>query len=251
MSFLIEVCCDNIKSVINIEESSAERVELCAGLQLGGLTPNYGLVLKALEKSSKKINVLIRPRPGNFVFSDEEFDIMCRDIQCFKSMGINGIVSGILNKKREVDIKRTSELVDLSKPLEFTFHRAFDFCIDLNKAAKDIISCGAERILSSGGMTCVDEGLSNLTNLHVKFGNKIIIMPGGGLNKYNAKLLASAGIKEYHLSATVFESDQNIDNKNCIDGFGYYIKDNQCGYQYSDKNLINDLFDAITLGKGR
>jgi copper homeostasis protein len=245
MPILIEVCCDNIKSVINIEESFAARIELCSGLQLGGLTPSYGLVLKALEKSSKKINVLIRPRPGNFVYSNEEFDIMCRDVLFFKSMGINGIVSGILNENREVDTKRISELVNLAKPMDFAFHRAFDFCDDLNKATGDIISCGAKRILSSGGMSCVDDGISNLLNLHLKFGNEIIIMPGGGLNKHNAKFLAKVGIKEYHLSATVFEADGKNNTKKYVEGFGYYRKDDLSGYKYSDKIIVNDLFDTI------
>lgn len=245
MSLLIEVCCDNINSVINIEESLAERIEICSGLQVGGLTPSYGLVAATLEKSSKKINVLIRPRPGNFIYSDEEFDIMCRDILYFKTLGVNSIVAGILDSSSNVDIVRTNQLIKLARPLLFTFHRAFDFCNNLGKAASDIINCGADRILSSGGKSCVDEGLDNLMNLHKEFGDKIVIMPGGGLNKYNIQSLAKGGIEEFHLSGSSFKADSSVNSNNLATGFGYYIYDGLYGYNYSDKNKINDLFENV------
>ncbi|HOZ30238.1 MAG TPA: copper homeostasis protein CutC [Bacteroidales bacterium] len=242
MSCLIEVCCDTFKSVINADSSLAERIEICAGLQLGGLTPSTGFISKVRDFSKKKVNVLIRPRSGNFVYSDEEFELMRRDIIYCKTIGIDGIVSGVLLNNGIIDTTKTKELVQLAKPLTFTFHRAFDFCKNQKIAISDIIDCGADRILSSGQKSSIDEGLKNLIFLHKKYGDKIIIMPGGGLNKNNASLLAGEGIKEFHLSASVFEQEYEISKEKLISGFGFYKRNNKCGYLYSNKKVISDLF---------
>jgi len=247
MSFIIEVCCDSFQSVVNAGKSKADRIEICSGLGLGGVTPGISFALRSRDCFKKKIHVLIRPRAGNFKYSAEEFDIICEDIKQFKSLGIDGIVAGVLKDNGEVDIKRTTELVNLAKPMTFTFSRAFDFCIDPNKAANDVIKCGANRILTSGMKKSVNDGLKNIQLLQKNFGDKIIIMPGGGLNIKNACLLTGEGIKEFHLSASVFKEYDEIINSELVNGFGYYQEEGKYGYVSADIRLINELFNELIL----
>ena len=122
----LEICANSYRSAKNAQEAGAYRIELCQELSIGGLTPSYGLLKQVIEIIEIPIFVLIRPRGGNFVYSDVEFEIMKTDIQLCKDLGCHGIVSGVLNSDKTIDLKRTKELVELSKPLAFTFHRAFD-----------------------------------------------------------------------------------------------------------------------------
>ena len=127
---IIEVCTNSYESALNAQKAGADRIELCSELAVGGITPSHGLIQKVIEDLSININVLIRPRSGDFTFSTTEFEVIKKDIQWCKELGCNGIVSGVLNADNTVDIKRTKELVDLAKPLSFSFHRAFDWVKD-------------------------------------------------------------------------------------------------------------------------
>jgi copper homeostasis protein len=198
----LEICACNYQSAINAQNGGAHRIELCTELAVGGLTPSYGLLKQVLRELTIPIFVLIRPRSGNFTYSDAEFEIMKHDIQLCKDLGCSGIVSGVLNSDNTIDIERTKQLIELSKPLPFTFHRAFDWTPDPFKALEQLIDLGAERILTSGQETSAEKGIGLLKQLKEKGNNRITILPGGGINSQNAKLFRNSGFTELHASAS-------------------------------------------------
>jgi len=198
----LEVCANSFLSAKNAQEAGAHRIELCSELSVGGVTPSYGLLKKVAEELTIKTFVLIRPRSGNFVYSEAEFDIMKQDIQLCKELGCHGIVSGVLNIDNTIDLDRTKELVELSKPLSFTFHRAFDEVPNPMEALEKLIDLGIDRILTSGQAKKAIEGLDLLKQLQSITENRLIILPGGGITHKNVGLLKSAGLKEIHASAS-------------------------------------------------
>lgn len=182
---IIEVCTDSYEYAEKAEKAGADRIELCKHLHLDGLTPNYKTAKKTIENLNIPVFVLIRPRHGDFNYSEKEFELMKADIVKFKEMGCKGIVSGILNNDNTIDIKRTNELVNLSRPLEFTFHRAFDVVTDPLKELEKLIQLGVERVLTSGQKQKAVKGIELLKELKKNAKDKIIIMPGSGINKLN------------------------------------------------------------------
>jgi copper homeostasis protein len=199
---MLEICCANIASALNAQAGGADRIELCDNLWEGGTTPSFGM-LKVLRQELKiQIFVLIRPRGGDFLYSDAEFKVMLQDLYLAKELGADGIVSGILKADGTVDCDRTTALIEAASPLPFTFHRAFDCCRDLNEALEDIIFCGAKRILTSGGKNSVAEGIEQLKELNKQAAGRIIILPGGGINSQNIQSIKEkTGCTEFHLSA--------------------------------------------------
>ena len=182
---IIEVCADSYEYAEKAEKAGADRIELCKHLHLDGLTPNYKTAKKTIDTLNIPVFVLIRPRHGDFNYSEKEFELMKADIVKFKEMGCKGIVSGILNNDNTIDIKRTNELVNLSRPLEFTFHRAFDVVTDPLKELEKLIQLGVERVLTSGQKQKAVKGIELLKELKKNAKDKIIIMPGSGINKLN------------------------------------------------------------------
>lgn len=197
---LLEICANSYQSAINAEQAGAHRIELCTELAVGGITPSYGLIKKVLKDISIPVFILIRPRSGNFTYSDKEFQIMKEDIVLCKELGCAGIVSGILNPDNSIDIERTKELADLSKPLAFTFHRAFDWVADPLYEIEQLAALGVHRILSSGQETSAVKGIALLKELQNK--TSITILPGGGINAQNAFEFKKAGFSEIHASAS-------------------------------------------------
>lgn len=200
MDFQLEICANSVQSVINAELAGANRVELCDNLWEGGTTPSAATIKLAIEKTSIPIYVLVRPRGGDFVYSDLDFETIKEDIKVCKALGAHGIVSGVLNADGTVDKERTKELVEFSKPLPFTFHRAFDVASDPFQALEDIIDCGAVRILTSGQKNSAIEGIDLLKQVQKKTTGRIVIMPGGGINPTNISELLSIGCTEFHMS---------------------------------------------------
>ena len=201
---LIEVCVDSIESAIAAEKGGADRIELCASLFEGGITPSAGCIELTLKNVSIDTNVIIRPRGGDFLYTDVEFEVMKKDIIMTKNLGANGVVLGILNRDGSVDIERTKELVYLAKPMTITFHRAFDMTPDPFKALEDIISLGIDRILTSGQERTALEGIDLISDLVKAANGRIIIMAGGGVNERNInKLYTRTGVQELHSSGRV------------------------------------------------
>jgi copper homeostasis protein len=202
MDFKLEICVDSLQSALNAQEAGASRVELCYNLLEGGTTPGYGTIMAARDKLKIGLNVIVRPRGGDFLYTDDEYDIMCRDIELCRKVGADGIVIGVLTPDGNIDSKRTAEMVRLANPLPVTFHRAFDMCNDPYIGLKEIIKCGASRILTSGQKNSVPEGLVLIKELVTLSEDRIIIMPGGGIDENNISIIAGQSrAREYHLTA--------------------------------------------------
>jgi copper homeostasis protein len=197
----LEICANSYQSAINAEKAGANRIELCSELAVGGITPSYGLIKKVMVDLKIPIHVLIRPRSGNFTFSEAEFEIMKENIQLCYDLGVTGIVSGVLHKDNTIDIERTEELLHLSIPMNFTFHRAFDWVKNPVEEIKKLQEIGVDRILTSGQQNSAETGLNNLIEFQ-KATSKITIMPGGGINQNNIKRFQESGFTEVHLSAS-------------------------------------------------
>lgn len=202
MNFKLEICVDSIESAINAQTAGADRVELCTNLPEGGTTPSSGAISSARDNLSIGLHIIIRPRGGDFLYSDSEFDIMRRDIEICGEYGADGIVTGILRKDGEIDTGRTAKLVEIAYPMQVTFHRAFDLCNDPVQGLEDIISAGASRLLTSGQKDKAIEGARLIQNLVKQAGSRIIIMPGSGLDETNITELAKiTGASEFHMTA--------------------------------------------------
>jgi len=199
-SVMIEVCVDSVASAVAAERGGAARVELCSDLLEGGITPSAGLIATVRSQISIGLNPIIRPRPGDFCYSEQEIEIMRRDIETAKDLGADGVVLGILRPDGNVDVERTRELVELARPLSVTFHRAFDMASDLHRALDSVQQTGADRILTSGGeQTCL-EGIDTIASLVKSANGKLTIMAGGGIGHRDAPTIVEhTGIKEIHV----------------------------------------------------
>jgi copper homeostasis protein len=203
MGIKFEIACFDFESAMIAQDAGADRIELCVNQTEGGVTPSYGLIELARKNIQIDLNVIIRPRGGNFLYTDFEYEIMENDILICKSLGINGVVLGILNEDNTIDKIRNSELVQFAYPMTTTFHRAFDKTPDAMKAMETVIDCGFTRILTSGQKPTAFEGAKLISGLVKSAGRKIIIMPGGGVRKENINdLINITKAKEYHSSST-------------------------------------------------
>ena len=198
----LEICANSYQSAYNAQIAGAHRIELCQELSVGGITPSFGLIKQVLSQLTIPVFVLIRPRAGNFIYSDSEFEIMKQDIELCKSVGCAGVVSGILNANKTIDIERTKILIEIAGSMQFTFHRAFDEVFDPEKALKQLIELRVSRVLTSGQKKTAQKGLVLLEQL-LRFSNdKILILPGSGINASNVRLFKDSGFKEIHASAS-------------------------------------------------
>ena len=212
----IEISAYSVQWAIDAQKAGAQRVELCDNIHEGGTTPSLASIELARKNLDIELYVIIRPRGGDFLYTDIEFETMKRDIELAKATGIDGLVFGLLNKNGSVDIERTKELVALSKPLKVTFHRAFDVAKDPFEALEDIISCGCHRILTSGQKNSAINGLSLLADLVKKAGKRISIMPGSGINESNMlEIMKKSKAFEFHLSGKkTIQTQMDYINKN-------------------------------------
>jgi len=198
---LLEICAGSLHSALAAQAGGAHRIELCDNLDQGGTTPSPGIIIKAVRLLEIPVFVLIRPRPGDFLYTYEEFEAMKDDILFCKAHGAKGVVLGILNHDGTVDTRRTGKLVHLARPMQVTFHRAFDLTSDPYGALEDVISLGADRILTSGQAGTAIEGAPLINELVMRAKNRIIIMPGSGINADNvAGLVRKTGVGEVHAS---------------------------------------------------
>lgn len=198
----LEIACFNLESALIAQKAGADRVELCGDMSVGGTTPSIEIIQQARENLNIDLYVMIRPRGGNFVYSEAEFEQIKSEIETIKKLGVNGFVFGILKDDNTINIEQNKVLVELAKPFLCTFHRAFDEVSDLKKALEDVISCGFSTILTSGTFPNVMEGKEVLKQLVNQAKNRIEIMPGGGLRSTNISALDEmVNAKWYHSSA--------------------------------------------------
>ncbi|WP_291913344.1 copper homeostasis protein CutC [Chitinophaga sp. CB10] len=207
----LEICAGSVTSCIAAEKGGASRIELCDNLLEGGTTPSYGTIALAREKVKIDLYPIIRPRGGDFLYSDIEFETMKRDVALCKQLGCNGVVIGILTAEGKVDKARCKELVDLAWPMGVTFHRAFDMTDNPFEALEDIIAIGCERILTSGCRNTAMEGAELLKELVIRADDRIAIMAGSGVRSTNiATLVKTTGVTEFHTSAKAYNDSKMV-----------------------------------------
>jgi len=198
---LLEVAVFNIQSALQAQSAGADRLELCENPYDGGTTPSFGMLKTIIEKISIPVFPIIRPRGGDFLYSDEEYEVMKKDILLCKELGFKGAVLGLLHIDGSIDIERTKKLVDSAYPLQITFHRAFDRAKNPMKSLEQLIQAGCARILTSGQKPNVGNALNMIKDLIEQASNRIIILPGSGVRSNNLEKIMQTGAKEYHSSA--------------------------------------------------
>ena len=198
---ILEICIDSVEAALAAEAGGAHRLELCGNLMEGGTTPAKSMIEACQAHSNLPIMMMVRPRGGDFLYTDYEFETMERDIALAKEMGVQGVVFGLLLEDGNIDRTRTRKLVELASPLEVTFHRAFDRARDGKRALQELLDLGVDRILTSGLQPTVPEGLNLITELVEMAGDRMSIMPGGGVNAENIKdIIEQSGVREIHSS---------------------------------------------------
>ena len=206
---IIEVCCSSLSEAREAAAGGARRIELCAAITCGGVTPSHG-VIKAIAEAGLDIdiNVLIRPREGGFCYSDDEVATMCRDIAFCRSVGVHGVVIGALTAEGDIDIEACRRMKEAAGELSVTFHRAFDVCRNPKEALEQIISLGCDRLLSSGQTPSAEAGAELLSELVEQAADRIIIMPGAGINPQNIALIEQkTAATEFHSTAAINATD--------------------------------------------
>ena len=203
MNRIIEVCANSAQSCVEAEAGGAARVELCAGIPEGGTTPSYGEIIMARERTKRiAIHVLIRPRAGDFLYTETEVGAMLRDIEAARSLRVQGVVFGCLTPDGDIDERLLDRLLEAARPLSVTFHRAFDVCRDPHRALELLIRHGVDRVLTSGQEATAVEGIPLLRELVRQADGRIIVMPGCGVRVDNiARIEAETGAREFHTSA--------------------------------------------------
>lgn len=202
----IEICVDNFASVEACARAGSERIELCSGLVEGGTTPSIGFLHAARRTFPGKIMAMLRPRGGDFVYSDGEFELMLGEIDFLRAHGADGIVFGILRPDGTVDEERSRAIVEKAEGLDITFHRAFDVSLDLPEALETLIALGIPRVLTSGGAPDVGQGLEMIAALVKQAAGRISILPGGGMDAADVEgVVRHTGVVEAHLGARAAE----------------------------------------------
>lgn len=208
---VVECCANSIQSAINGEKGETNRIELCRSLEAGGVTPSYDNILLAKSLIQIPIFVLIRPRKGNFIYSDTEFKQIISDIKFCKEIGCNGVVIGSLNKDGSINQLQSTEMINIARPMEVTFHRAFDESKDIENDLETIINCGCDRLLTSGKKENIDNGIENLKTIIKLANNRIKIIAASGVTHRNIEKLYKIGINEFHLSGKIKNKDEKTE----------------------------------------
>jgi copper homeostasis protein len=199
---ILEIAANSVASALAAQEGGADRIELCAALELGGLTPSHAQIALARERLRIPLYVLIRPRAGDFLYSAPECEVMQRDIEACVALGCDGVVLGMLDAEGGVDMARCRALIAAAGTLGVTFHRAFDLSRDPARALEDIVALGCERVLTSGAQASAIEGAALIRDLIAQANGRLAVMPGAGITAQNiAALAAATGAREFHASA--------------------------------------------------
>jgi len=248
MSYLFEVAVDSIESALIAQSAGANRIELCAGLAIGGITPSHGMIAVARERLEIPINVIIRPRRGDFLYSEAEFEMMRRDIEYAKSLAVNGVVIGLLRDDGTVDIDRTRILIEQARPLDVTFHRAFDMTTDPKQALDDLIALGVNTVLTSGQEATAELGLPLITELVKQAQGRINVMPGAEINPNNISIIVKqSGATEFHFSGkATIDSGMQYRNDKLAMGGGDSLSEYQL--TVADANTIRAIIENAGMG---
>ncbi len=246
MDFKIEICANSLDSAYNAQLAGADRVELCAGIPEGGTTPSFGTILHARDiLTTTELNVIIRPRGGDFLYSDYELDSMYDDIRAAREVGADGVVLGCLDEEGNVNIEVMKILIAEAGDMNITFHRAFDMCRNPRRALEDLIDLGIDRVLTSGAKATAVEGIPLLKSLVDQAEDRIIIMPGCGINAGNIRRIADeTGAREFHFSArTAVDSEMVFRNPSVSMGGTVHI--NEYKTEITDPDLVKAAVKAL------
>lgn len=206
MPFKLEIACFTLDSAVKASFAGADRIELCEDYDKGGVTPSKEIIKQAKKSITIPIHVIIRPRGGDFFYSESEIQQMENDVAFCKEQKIDGVVIGILNTNKTIDQKNCQRLISLARPMKITFHRAIDECRDMEREMETLIELGIDYVLSSGGKNSVMEGLQTLKILQEKFKSKITIIPAGGIRSSNLEsIIEETNCKEFHSAAIMGE----------------------------------------------
>lgn len=206
MEYFLESCCTDVEQIRRAQEAGARRIELCENLAVGGVTPSAELLKAAISVATVPVNVLVRPRGGDFVFSAAEADTMLRDIELCREAGAAAVVIGALDSRGEVDMPLMRRLCDAASGMSVTFHRAFDVCADPLAAFEDVLALGCDRLLTSGHESDAFKGRFFIAELVERAAGRIIVMPGCGVRRSNiARIAADTGAVEFHASSAFFD----------------------------------------------
>lgn len=198
---VLEICVDSVESAMAAEAGGAQRIELCSDLAEGGITPSAGLVRAVRRHVGIEVFAMVRPRGGDSFYTDHEYEAMKYDVAEAKNLGADGVVFGLLDEEGRVDVGRTRELVELARPMQVTFHRAFDMSANLDESLVRVADAGAHRILTSGGMQSIAQGAERVAHLIGAANGKLRIMVGGGIRQENIQKIAlRTGATEFHCS---------------------------------------------------
>lgn len=202
MAATVEICVEGVDDLVVAQQAGADRAELCTGLLEGGLTPSFGMVRTALAVATIPFHVMIRPRRGDFLYSELEFRSMLEDVKAMKDLGVAGIVTGCLTADGTIDETRTKALVDAARPMNVTCHRAFDMTRDVTEAIDELVRCGVDRVLTSGQVNSAQEGLATLVKTVAAARGRIRIMACGGLDPDNiAEVYLRGRVDDLHFAA--------------------------------------------------
>ncbi len=206
MEYFLESCCTDVEQIRRAQEAGARRIELCENLAVGGVTPSAELLKAAISVAKVPVNVLVRPRGGDFVFSAAEADTMLRDIELCREAGAAAVVIGALDSRGDVDMPLMRRLCDAASGMSVTFHRAFDVCADPLAAFEDVLALGCDRLLTSGHESDAFKGRFFIAELVERAAGRIIVMPGCGVRRSNiARIAADTGAVEFHASSAFFD----------------------------------------------
>ena len=239
---ILEVCANSVQSAINANKAGADRIELCQNLNEGGTTPSNAAIKYCVNNLKLKTFVLIRPRTGDFYYSDIEYEIIKEDIRQCKALGVAGVVVGFLNKDYTVDKAKTTEIVSLAHPMEVTFHRAFDIVNQREQSLEDIIAYGCHRVLTSGFAKTADQGIEELAMLQKIAENRIIILAGSGVNSNNVtKIAEKTGIKEFHSSCKKMWKDPSYSSQK------EYLDTSNIEYWETDQGEVEKILQVLSM----
>jgi copper homeostasis protein len=244
---LLEVCVGSVADAAAAIREGADRLELCGGLELGGLTPSLGLVETALAVSSVPVVVMLRPRAGGFCYDRHEFGAMLRDAERLQSLGASGVAFGILDKNGRVDVARSREVVEQVAPREAVFHRAFDFVAEPRQALDALITIGCTRVLSGGGQPTARDGAAALAELIRQSAGRIEVMPGGGINAENVgEIVRLTGCNQVHVGAS-----GQVDDGSIARGSSINLCDRHFMEGAAHRALVGELVAATAAALGR
>lgn len=216
----IEICASTIQSAVNAKAGGATRIEICDNLEGGGTTPSYATIEYCVKELGLETNVLVRPRAGDFFYSEEEFAVICKDVEMCKQLGANSVVVGFLKENGELDAERLENVVRIASPMKVVCHRAFDACVNKKEAIEQIINAGCSKVLTSGGAPISEEGIEGLAKIVKQVNGRIGVIAASGVTSENViKIVNESGVKEVHSPCKILIDNYSLTSVKEVEKF--------------------------------